>query len=183
MNNTSGVTSYPQLTNFASTMRLSEANRLRKSCRASVVYVHYCRQSAILPCLSSFADARSWLDQAHSIVDDTGELWTCIYVGEVAISSKGRRAATRLYYEFGGGYLRQGPPIELLCSMIYREKQWSLYHTNTGVALSRLRVYLLPEDRRSTQPGWKKTFGLLGRSFPIQWRRPRSRLGRRKVIS
>lgn len=128
---------YPELTQFKSTVALDEADRQRTSCRKSAVYVHYCRQAAIEPYVISAVGATSCLEQAYSIKDKDDNRWTCVYVGEVSISRSGRCAATRFYYEFGGGgYLRQAPALELLCSLLYRLRRWTPYHTNHGRSLS-----------------------------------------------
>jgi len=108
------------------------------------VYVHYCRTDVLEQYVIAAGGTRNCLDQAHSITDGI-HCWTSVYVGESAISTKGRIAATRFRYEFGmRGYLKQAPAIESLCSLIYRHLSWGLYCRNGST-----RAYLLPEHHEN----------------------------------
>jgi hypothetical protein len=150
---------------FDSTITMEEADRRRRSCQASAVYVHYCRRAAIEPYVISAGAARSCLEQAHSF--SAAEWWTCVYVGEVAISAAGRVAATRFYYEFaGGGHLKQASALESLCSLLYRGNKWTPYHTNSGGSLSTLRIYLLPHHREEFLAWRRQNVRVAWREFP-----------------
>jgi hypothetical protein len=155
MTRNEALTLYPDLTRYDATFSLDEANKNRTACRSSGVYVHYCHTDMLEPFVIAAGGTKACLDQAHSI-RNAGHQWTCVYVGECAESKKGRVFARRLYFEIGmGGYLRQAPAIEALCSLIFRKQKWIPYHTNPGKPPSKLRVYLEPEHREKFE-AWCK---------------------------
>jgi hypothetical protein len=128
----SAVEEYGSLFDYESTIPLAEARTLGSKCTTSAMYVAYCRRSSLeADFFSSITDQAKrdsriddGLNICHTLTRDQEE-WTCVYIGEVAVSKKGRTAAKRFRHEFGfAGYLRQAPLLESLCSLLYRKFNW-----------------------------------------------------------
>jgi hypothetical protein len=144
---------YATLRRYDGTLPMSEASELGRQCRTSAVYVHYCNRQELEPYVIAAAENQrlDWLrqqclDVAHHLSKGT-ERWICVYVGEAAVSLRGRTAAKRFRHEFGlAGYFQQAPALDALCSILYKERKWTpVCKVSTG---GKIRTYLRPEDKR-----------------------------------
>jgi hypothetical protein len=90
-------------------------------------------------------ECQQCLSLAHTL-SDGAQTWVCAYIGEVAISLKGRTAAMRLRHEFElRGYCQQAPALEAIMAVLYEPQHWEPAHKRSKKG--KLRTYLQAVDK------------------------------------
>ena len=148
---------YEDLFQYARTVSFNDAGLKGRRCMTSAVYAHYCNRSALAPFILSLGSRSSaaarmdaqecaqCLSLAHNFINGA-QTWVCVYVGEVAISPKGRTAAKRFRHEFElCGYCQQAPALEALCAVMYESRRWKPAHKRSEEG--ELRTYLQTGDK------------------------------------